>query len=958
MTTFSGLVKRGLCLTLGCLLLGACATWQPALQPTKSPNDENSYRYLTLDNGLRVLLVSDPDADKAAASLDVNVGSGDSPRDREGLPHFLEHMLFLGTEKYPDSSEYERYISEHGGSRNAYTSYAHTNYFFDIDHAHLEPALDRFAQFFTAPLFDEGYVEREKHAVDSEYQMGIKGDARRNLDVFREIFNPAHPMTRFSVGNLDTLADREQATVRDDLLAFYERWYSANIMTLSVIGRESLDELEAIITPRFSSIPNRDVELETIAEPLFAPGTLPLRVSIEPEADVRQLQVFYPIPDYRDAYQSKPETYLGSILGHEGEGSLLSILKADGLADSLGAGAGLSYRGGALISISIGLTQLGFEQRELVLSRLFQAIELVRREGPRRDLYEEQGHLGAQAFRFRGEVAPASYVRGLASSMQYYAPQDVLRGDYMMSDYRPELLVELLDHMQPEKAFIVEVAKGLDTNLQSSYYQTPYRRHNLDAGQIAVLTEAEPDPRLTMPAPNEFIATDLELRPRAVDQSAVPVLVVDEPALDIWYRQDDVFDVPRGGLYVNLRAPSAAGSKRAQNLSQLYVRMVFDAVNEFVYPASLAGLSASFSSHARGFSFSVTGYNDKQFVLLERVLKQIKAGDFNAQRFPDIRERLLRDLANSKKARAYTQLLDDSRELFEHHEWDEADLAAVAETLTLEDVMGFHRQFWSEASAEALVYGNYSRADVTRLRGLLADMLPVDDAPAVPRLEVMKLMAGQRYVYADNVDHEDAVVLQYFQGADNSWRERALASLTGQILQSDFFEEVRTDKQRGYIVFASPYSMRDVPGTVFVVQSASTDPLQLVADVEAFIMGMAAPGRITTEVYNRHRDALILDLEQNPKNLFEQAGRYWRDITRQRYQFDSRENLIAAIKAIDLDEWLAYFRTSHIDNPRSVLLYTAGRFASDEQTRQLSSGLESVSDYEALKASLPSYLLH
>ena len=110
MTISMALVKRGLCLGLCCVLLGACATIPAPSQPVKSPNDENTYRYLTLENGLRVLLVSDPDTEKAAASLDVNVGAGDSPADREGLPHFLEHMLFLGTEKYPDSSEYERYI--------------------------------------------------------------------------------------------------------------------------------------------------------------------------------------------------------------------------------------------------------------------------------------------------------------------------------------------------------------------------------------------------------------------------------------------------------------------------------------------------------------------------------------------------------------------------------------------------------------------------------------------------------------------------------------------------------------------------------------------------------------------------------------------------------------------------------------------------------------------------------
>ena len=71
----------------------------------KSENDEREYRYLTLKNKLRVLLVSDADTEKSAAALDVFIGHNQKPSDRQGLAPFLEHMLFLGTEKYPEAGE-------------------------------------------------------------------------------------------------------------------------------------------------------------------------------------------------------------------------------------------------------------------------------------------------------------------------------------------------------------------------------------------------------------------------------------------------------------------------------------------------------------------------------------------------------------------------------------------------------------------------------------------------------------------------------------------------------------------------------------------------------------------------------------------------------------------------------------------------------------------------------------
>ena len=94
------------------------------------------------------MLVSDPKTDQAAASLDLHVGSGSDPSGWNGLAHFLEHMLFLGTEKFPRAGEYQEFIQSRGGSHNAYTAYDHTNYFFNVSYDSLVPALDRFSRFF------------------------------------------------------------------------------------------------------------------------------------------------------------------------------------------------------------------------------------------------------------------------------------------------------------------------------------------------------------------------------------------------------------------------------------------------------------------------------------------------------------------------------------------------------------------------------------------------------------------------------------------------------------------------------------------------------------------------------------------------------------------------------------------------------------------------------------------
>ncbi|MEE4280590.1 MAG: insulinase family protein, partial [Pseudomonadales bacterium] len=109
----------------------------------KSPNDSREYRYLQLPNKLRVVLVSDPTTEKAAAAMAVFRGSNHEPEAHPGLAHFLEHMLFIQTEAYPEPSAFQDFVSANGGSTNAYTALDHTNYFFDVKASAFPEALDR-----------------------------------------------------------------------------------------------------------------------------------------------------------------------------------------------------------------------------------------------------------------------------------------------------------------------------------------------------------------------------------------------------------------------------------------------------------------------------------------------------------------------------------------------------------------------------------------------------------------------------------------------------------------------------------------------------------------------------------------------------------------------------------------------------------------------------------------------
>ncbi len=893
----------------------------------KSENDARDYEWLTLDNGLQVLLVSDVKATKAAASLDVNVGARSDPQDRQGLAHFLEHMLFLGTKKYPEAGEYQEFISSHGGTHNAYTSFEHTNYFFDVNASYLREGLDRFAQFFVAPLFTARYVEREMNAVESEYRSRLRDDSRRSLDVFRQVINPEHPFAKLSVGNLQTLNGGGTDAARAELLKFYRRHYSADNMRLVVVGREPIAELRKWVQELFSAVPRRKTAAEPAAPTLFKSGSLPKTVSIKPEKDTRNLSVTFPIPTTREHYKSKPVQYIGNIIGHEGEGSLLSYLKQRDWAEQLSAGAGFEDASGATFNIVISLTEAGLQQRGKVLKRLFQTIARIKEEGIQGWLFREQSELLATRFRFREKSQPINYASRLANDMHYYPAADVLRAGYLMQDYQPELIADFLGYLTPDNALITLMADGENYPLRSPWYDTPYAVAPLAETLLTAWLDAEANPAILVPEPNPFVSRNFSM-PRNKKPATVPVELHLGERARMWWLQDSKFKVPKAQAYFNFHTPLANDTPVNAALSQLYADVVQDSLNEFAYPATLAGLQMGVLKHLRGVSIKVGGYSDKQRLLLKRIARAMAMREIDPQRFATLKKERIRGWLNAKKRLPYLQVLGAVSETLIKNYWSEEQLIEALREASIDDLQQFRLRFLQTAKIDALVYGNLKKGAAKRLTKLMRKVLekPAAAPPQQAEVEVVRMQNDTPLQRMLDIDHNDAAMLLYQQGSDRSDHTRALLALTMQLLKTDFFQQLRTEQQLGYVVFANEMALVDVPGVAFVVQSPTVSGAQIYTAIEDFLRAYGKKaGAMPDEYFSQQKAALISDLAEQPKNQRGQAGRYWEAIALQDLGFDQRWQLQQILEQTTLQEWREFFQQTFVATPkRQLLLWSPG----------------------------------
>ncbi len=526
-------MKKIVAMVIGVLTvvsLAGCATTterEAILTPEqviKSPADDRDYRYITLKNGLKVLLVSDPDTDKAAAAVDVNVGSYQDPDDRLGLAHFLEHMLFMGTEKYPDVDSYSEFIRANGGSTNAYTADVRTNYYFDINSNQLQPALDRLAQFFIAPKLDPSYVEREKNAVDSEYRLHAREDNWRQFMALNATSNPAHPKSRFNIGSLDTL-NNDDGKLWQSLKQFYDKYYVAPNMGLVVYGKEPLNTLEQWVNSSFGAVPAGTEPDLTIGKAPYTPEQLQVRINIEPLKDTRVLSLNFPMPSIQPHYTQKPLGYLARIIGFEGKGSLYSLLKERGLIDSLAAYGSDLPNEYSEFTIRMDLTPRGLNQVDEITAIVFDYLNLIRKEGLQAWLYRESKQITDLAFRYQEDRSPQQTVSGLASRMHYLPPEHLLKANYLYESYDPQLIRKYLDLMTVSNLRQVVIAGNQSTDRVEPFFGTRYSVRPLSDKLVERLKSPQAQPALAIPKRNPFIARQLDLKPSDGALSAARTLV-------------------------------------------------------------------------------------------------------------------------------------------------------------------------------------------------------------------------------------------------------------------------------------------------------------------------------------------------------------------------------------------------------------------------------------------------
>ncbi|CAD7928753.1 unnamed protein product [Amoebophrya sp. A120] len=745
----------------------------------KPVEDHRLYRYFTLPNGMQACAVSDHKCDKASACLSVRVGSLFEPKKIPGLAHFCEHMLFLGTKKYPREDDYNEFLAKNGGHSNAFTAGTQTVYYFDVAKEHLEGALDRFAQFFLEPLFTETATERELKAVHSEHTKNMQSDRWRRNQLMKNMFNPDHVLNQFATGNMETLHEtptKENIDLRQNLLDFHAKYYSSNVMTVSILGHQSLDELQALITEKFANVTDNNVDIprgEAIGKGVapMVPGSLQTEQYIVPVKDEKSVSFQFLLPEQYYLWKTKPTKYLSHMLGHEGKGSLFAKLKEQGLATDLCAGQAFDEAGVCFFAVDIQLTEKGENEVPLVGEMLFSYIDLLRSETSKVDtgavkpedsvlhkVFREMQCVDEMSFKFRSLSNPTSAVSNLAQGLQEIEvpPEKVLSAHAKIWEYDPKLVHSTLSHFTLDKLQVTKVgAKYEDMCTEQEHWYGTKHSKLLPLDRDCTLKWSKPqDFGLELFHPNPFIAEKLDFKaysgaqkPEAPPQRYVIQVpqsesstqgkesssqAINQRGLHLYHKQDQLFRLPKAYVVLNLYSPYTSASPENMLKTELWSQSLAEELNEYSYDAELAGLMYKMGADTRGIYLQVAGYDDKLNVLLAAVSDRIaQGGEVNQKTFDLVYERFHRDLLNaSLKRQPYEQALSWRNRVMTKNHRTFGEKLAILVKLKREDLTDIQEKVFDDVHVEGLAMGNLSKPEVKD--ALVKDFLNRTLTPSAP----------------------------------------------------------------------------------------------------------------------------------------------------------------------------------------------------------------------------------
>mmetsp|Transcript_22369 Transcript_22369/g.42969 ORF Transcript_22369/g.42969 Transcript_22369/m.42969 type:complete len:1012 (+) Transcript_22369:77-3112(+) len=883
--------------------------------------DHRKYEYTSFDNGLKVLAVEDTAATKAGFAVAVTAGSFYDPPELPGLAHFCEHLLFLGTKKYPDEASYDGFLSQHDGTNNAYTEQERTVFFNELSHAGFEEGLDRFAQFFISPLFKAEMVGRELEAVNSEHVKNIPDQGRRLWELMRSEARNGSVINRFYTGNTESLKHGDAETVAA-LKKYHSENYCAPRMHLVLVSNRPLKEQIKLAHHHFDAVPRGRCSPEghdfAQDHPFSTSASLGRFIQLHSDS-APQLWMMFPLPPIAKLYKAQPASLVEYFLGYAGPNSLKSQLKKRDLISDLNLQVDQSSAA-TLVFVMFDLTAKGRHDVDEVtstvwgyLSKLKESSKSAKNEVVR-NVYQTVQQMSKVTFDY--QEAPNSVmdlVSGLAASMSVYAPEDILAGDTTVDSMDSSLVVQLLGQLTPENVNLALASRDFNATRDANKYNQWYAIHFSESAIPESMQKrwSQQGSEMQVPPPLRYVPSELSVRKTGMASEhevpkslTLPAQGLSSP--EVWWLARSRFPLPKVQLRAKLAVPSElAATPEFAALRKLHVELSNRGLEESMEDLVNCGLNFNLEDAGDGYRFSMDGYSEHMAALVAQAASGFAKPVRDAKRFEQARQKLLDTMEDTSSQMPYEHAMEvlsvmSTNSVFSRLEvmralkaLDTAKFSAYMETLQKKGVR-----------VQLLATGNLAETKARELAVTFASKMGTTRVLGESQAAASRALQLNRdiEVRMQNPipDDTNSVVVNAYQFGVPDIAERVKLLMLGKMISQPAYDQLRTKEQLGYVVFALVMPHLSTLELRLIVQGAKKGPDDMDHSIESMLTDFQRSlQKLSVSEFAAWKKSLRSTINKTDQNMGEEADRFWSQIASGEKCFNRKELALEFLDSLE-----------------------------------------------------------
>lgn len=853
------------------------------------------YSSRELENGLEYALIACPETQKASVSISIGMGHFSDPDDCQGLSHLMEHMLFAGSEHYPDGNFLNQLLNTHGGFVNAWTSAESCNFHFDCPLNQFSTALDILIDMLTKPCLSIEGISQEIDAIDAEFSMRKQDDVRRLYDVHKQTCNPKHPFSRFSVGNRAIFTQFTKTELQQKLRMHHQRYFDAkNIKACIVLPSEMTNaELITSIEVKLLTIVRSNViSIKKHYPALYLPNQKNCLIEVKPFKFAQNLMLTFCLPCVSQWYRSKPILLLTHLIEDSSENTLQHYLKRMALIIELTASGGIEGDNFQDININLRLTEQGLKNTEKIIQIVLQWFTFLREKGIEKWRFEEKAQQLALQVKHASLSSAIDEATLLATKLHKLRLQQALESDVVMDCFDNAIFQQFFAYFTKENLRVYCINPKAKCDDVTTQYEVPFSTRALN------LIDVEHDLRsLRLPPKNPYMSENFGLAAKELETTQIKTIQSSDFLLK--FVQNHQFKTPKGDCYLSLENPNMIGNARNVAIKRLWISCLSEALSEAYSGAEMAGIYFRVYGHQGGMTLHTSGFSDRQLMLCEEILSFIQKLYIKPATFIAVKEKLASSLKNTLLSKPINQLFADVNILLQENTFSQESILDEVENLTLEELHQQAKTYFETIHIEGLAVGNWSVAQIQSFHSKVVDCFK-DMDKVLKSSRNIALISQQRLCIQHNQSHKEHGVVLYFQAPSNSNTNRGLYIAIEKLLSPIVFDELRNKRNLGYLVGCGYFPVNKRPGLAVYIQSPSHSSNNLYSAMTEVLKEFVKNINEFAPIFDNFKESLKKQFRVFDANTNQLAQRLWMDFDDVDISIDN-DQMVQVIDALTFD---------------------------------------------------------